>query len=198
MKNSTSHENQCLDPDASNDQETWHCLIESSDIDNDIQYLSTQPIRSISSQFPAKSSGATTLSSSYSQHTLPNWNVSLDNQPLQSQVFIDHQHLLQDDSASQALSSLYSLSQLLTASQIPFTLMAITKRSRGVEVKKSRALLAIESQDCFEAENKAKRKAKKDVAVARKVKKAMRHRKEDVSQLEDEFVEYFNELRLSD
>ena len=92
---------------------------------------------------------------------------------------------------SQAAPSLYSLSQKgLRASQLPPTSSATTTRgSRGVVAKKSKAQLELESQQRAEQTAKQVRAEERKNAAARKAAKSMKPRKEDVSQLVDEFSE---------
>ena len=92
---------------------------------------------------------------------------------------------------SQTAPSLYSLSQKnLRASQLPPTSSATTTRgSRGVVAKKSKAQLEMESQQRAEQTAKQVRAEERKNAAARKVAKSMKPRKEDVSQLIDEFSE---------
>ena len=85
-------------------------------------------------------------------------------------------------------SSLYRLSQIVRASQILPTSSATTRRSRGV-AKKSKAQLELESQQRVEKSVKqAGAQARKETAM-REVAKTMKPRKDNVSQLADEFLE---------
>ena len=92
---------------------------------------------------------------------------------------------------SQTTPSLYNFSQKgLCASKLPPTSSATTTRgSRGVVAKKSKAQLEMESQQRVEQTAKQVRAEEKKNAAARKVAKNMKPRKEDVSQLIDEFSE---------
>ena len=92
---------------------------------------------------------------------------------------------------SQTAPSLYSLSQKgLRASQLPPTSSATTTRgSRGVVAKKTKAQLELESQQRAEQVAKQARAEERKNAAARKVAKTMKPRKDDVSQLVDEFSE---------
>ena len=84
---------------------------------------------------------------------------------------------------------LYSLSQDVQLSQLPPTSSAITRRSRGVAPKKTRAQLEMESQQKSEAALKQAKAEGKRQEEEKKIAKAMKPRKDDVSQLVDSFSE---------
>ena len=114
---------------------------------------------------------------------------------LSSTPFIDieeheeHHKALSQKALSQKPLSLYSLSQNVQVSQLPTTSSATTRKSRGVVTKKSRAQLEMESQQRMEAEIKRTKIEAKKAAEGKKITKAMKPRKEDVSQLIDDFSE---------
>lgn len=86
-------------------------------------------------------------------------------------------------------SRLVSLSQNLTASQLPsFTAPVMTRTARGVARKKTFELQHMESQDLKDAqaktENKRQRQVRKEAAERKKRAKAKQLQKEDISQLE--------------
>ena len=82
---------------------------------------------------------------------------------------------------------LYNMNQKPRESQVTSkSLITTIRNSRGI-AKKSKKQLRLESQLEHEAEEKAKKKADKEAAAARKKTKTMKSRKDDVSQLADEF-----------
>ena len=91
---------------------------------------------------------------------------------------------------SQQPSPLFSESQLKpTASQVaPKSSATTTRSTRGVPKKKTWNQQRWESQEAAEAQRKAQNKAKRVAAAARKQAKLLEPRKEDVSQLEEDFA----------
>lgn len=90
---------------------------------------------------------------------------------------------------SNKIPPLYSLSQDVQLNKLPSMSSTTTQRSRGIAPKKSRAQLEMEFQQRSEiAEKQAKAEAK-ILAQENKTAKSMRLRKDDVSQLVDDFSE---------
>ena len=149
-----------------------------SDDDDEVQYISTQPIhgRSMGPMLPSDDDNDVILTSEASSDSLED----IDD------VLAKHSQKALPQAAPP--SSLYRLSQNVRASQILPTSSATTRRSRGV-AKKSKAQLELESQQRVEKSVKqARAEARKETAM-RKVAKTMKPRKDDVSQLADEFLE---------
>ena len=149
-----------------------------SDDDDEVQYISTQPIlgRSMDPMLPSDDGNDIILTSEASSDSLED----IDD------VLAKHSQKALPQAAP--APSLYSLSQNVCASQILPTSSATTRRSRGV-AKKSKAQLELESQQRVEKSVKqARAQARKETAM-RKVAKTMKPRKDDVSQLADEFLE---------
>lgn len=145
---------------------------------SEVEFLSTQPIGDLSK---SRHSSAPKSSSSHSLSSTP---------------FVDiEEHEAYHTALSQIArdpnpSSLYSLSQNVRASQLPPTSSATTTRkSRGVTAKKTWAQLEMESQQKMEARMKEAKNEAKKAAEGRKIAKAMKPRKDDVSQLADDFSE---------
>lgn len=117
-------------------------------------------------------------------------------------------HSLQDHPASfqifPDIAELYSISQggtttrnnlgvEVSASQIHSTTdKTATRASGGLKPKKSRAQLALESQEQFDHAEKASKKAGKASANLKKQAKQLQPRKEKASQLLDDFSELEN------
>ena len=143
-----------------------------SDDDDEMQYISTRPIlgRSMGPKLPSDDDNDVILTSEASSDSLED----IDD------VLAKHSQKALPQAAP--APSLCSLSQNVRASQILPTSSATTRRSRGV-AKKSKAQLELESQQRVE------KSVKKARAQARKVAKTKKPRKDDVSQLADEFLE---------
>ena len=143
-----------------------------SDHDDEVQYISTQPIlgRSMNPMLPSDDENDIILTSEA-------WSDSLEGI---DDVLAKHSQKALPQAAPAPF--LYSLSQNVRASQILPTSSSTTRRSRGV-AKKSKAQLELESQQRVEKSVKQAR------AQVRKVAKTMKPRKDDVSQLADEFLE---------
>ena len=143
-----------------------------SDDDDEVQYISTQPIlgRSMGLMLPSNDDNDVILTSEASSDSLED----IDD------VLAKHSQKALPQAAP--APSLYSLSQNVRASQLLPTSSATTRRSRGV-AKKLKAQLELESQQRVEKSVKQAR------AQARKVAETMKPRKDDVSQLADEFLE---------
>lgn len=90
---------------------------------------------------------------------------------------------------SNTIPPLYSLSQDVQLSQLPPISSTTTRRSRGIAPKKTRAQLEMESQQKREIASKQAKAEAKIRAQEKKTAKAMQPRKEDVSQLIDDFSE---------
>lgn len=76
----------------------------------------------------------------------------------------------------------------ISADQIPPTASAISTRgSRGV-IRKSRAQLALESQERYDLAEKEKNRAQKKEGIQKKKAKKLLPRKENISQILDEFL----------
>ena len=110
-----------------------------SDDDDEVQYISTQPIlgRSMGPMLPSDDDNDVILTSEASSDSLED----IDD------VLAKHSRKALPQAAPP--SSLYSLSQNVRASQILPTSSATTRRSRGV-AKKSKAQLELESQQRVE------------------------------------------------
>ena len=149
-----------------------------SDDDDEVQYISTQPILgcSMDPMLPSDDDNDVILTSEASSDSLED----IDD------VLAKHSQKALPQAAPP--SSLYRLSQIVRASQILPTSSATTRRSRGV-AKKSKAQLELESQQRVEKSIKqAGAQARKETAM-REVAKTMKPRKDNVSQLADEFLE---------
>ena len=149
-----------------------------SEDDDEVQYISSQPIlgRSMDPILPSDDDNDVILTSETSSDSLEDIDDVLAKQ---SQKALPK---------AAPPPSLYSLSQNVRASQILPTSSATTRRSRSV-AKKSKAQLELESQQRVEKSVKqARAQARKETAM-RKVAKTMKPRKDDVSQLADEFLE---------
>ena len=112
---------------------------------------------------------------------------------LSSMPFIDieehevHHKALSQQALSQKSLCFYSLSQNVQVSQLSPTSSATTRKSQSVVTKKSRARLEMESQQQIEDEIKRTKIEAKKTAEERKFAKATKPRKDDVSQLIDDF-----------
>lgn len=90
---------------------------------------------------------------------------------------------------SNKIPPLYSLNQDVQLSELPPMSSTITRRSRSIASKKTQVQLEMESQQRSEiAEKQAKTEAK-ILAQKKKTAKVMKLRKDDVSQLVDDFSE---------
>ena len=103
------------------------------------------------------------------------------------------------------VKKLYSISQggrtirneigiAVSTTKVPFISAGVaTRSSRGVEPRKSKAQLALESQERFERARKSENEARKEVAQDKHRAKRLEPRKERVSQLLDDFPELFED-----
>ena len=146
--------------------------------DDEVQYINSQPIlgRSMSPMLPSDDDNDVMLPSEASSDSLED----IDD------VLAKHSQKALFQAAPP--SSLYSLSQNVRISQILPTSSATTRRSRDV-TKKSKAQLELESQERVEKSVKQIRTQARKETTMRKVAKIMKPRKDDVSQLIDEFLE---------
>lgn len=144
--------------------------------DNDVQFLGTQQVSPLSKQVP-------------SQTRVPAVEYpacSLSESSTSSLLDLDNPEVCAD--LSQKPAPLYSLSQNISIDHLPPTSSTTTRRAQGIR-KKSRAQLAWESQQAAELAVKKARSKTKEEADRKKQAKANKPRKEDVSQLINEFSE---------
>ena len=76
----------------------------------------------------------------------------------------------------------------ISADKIPPTASAISTRGSRGAITKSRAQLALESQERYDLAEKEKNRAQKKEGIQKKKAKKLLPRKENVSQILDEFL----------
>ena len=140
-----------------------------NDKDSEVEFLGTQ-----STVGPVKShiSSAPDASASSSLSSMPLIDV---------EEHEAHHKAPSQKALSQKPPCFYSLSQNVQVSQLSPTSSATTRKSQAVVTKKSRARLEMESQQRIEDEVKRTKIEAKKTAEERKIAKATKPRKDDVS-----------------
>ena len=153
-------------------------LSNDNDSDSGIEYLGTQPTQSLDRPPSASSEPFTNID-------------DFDDFPPLSHL--GRQTPVSSKKAPPALvewPARLSQQRQLVISEDPIpSAMTITRAKRGVAATKSYKQNRLESQLRHDVEKKEAKVASKEVAVAKKKAKAMKPRKEDVSQLEDAFAQ---------
>lgn len=154
-----------------------------NDGDSDIKFLGTQPIQN-PGQLPSEE-GISPPSSLMSESSLNNF-TNIDD--------FDDFPPLSPAPLKKIASSLMKwparLSQqkrLVVPEEYDLTPSATTRAKRGVETKFYKQI-RLESQKGHDVDAKAERAVEKEAAAARKKAKAMKPRKEDISQLADQLL----------